>query len=272
MKKETHQQASPPGACPLLLRRVVSCLVIAHLLAVLAEPLAFFSRSDFQVAPEFLALRRVAAPYAEWMYLDHGYFFFAPNPGPNHLVGWKANTAKSDQLPEVLFPDRRQQWPRLRYHRYFMLSEFYNNSFAPTELLPEDRQNPEFYKRWTDDRRFYEALQRSITNRMFSASSPEASSQEASSQEASRATQNSQTPNRVPSLEPGQLVRLERPLPSIDEYFTEGQRLDDSRRLIELSDSPVRWAQENTSDKSTEEQSDPATLVVPEVNQKPSAP
>jgi hypothetical protein len=153
-----------------------------------------------------------------------------------------------------------------------MLSEFYNNSFAPTELLPEDRQNPEFYKRWTDDRRFYEALQRSIINRIFSASSPEASSQETSSQEASRATQNSQTPNRVPSLEPGQLVRLERPLPSIDEYFTEGQRLDDSRRLIELSDSPVRWAQENTSDKSTEEQSDPATLVVPEVNQKPGAP
>lgn len=196
------------------------------------------------------------------MYLDHGYFFFAPNPGPNHLVGWKANTAKSDQLPEVLFPDRRQQWPRLRYHRYFMLSEFYNNSFAPTELLPEDRQNPEFYKRWTDDRRFYEALQRSITNRIFSASSPEAS----------RPTQNSQTRNRMLSLEPGQLVRLERPLPSIDEYFTEGQRLDDSRRLIELSDSPVRWAQENTSDKSTEEQSDPATLVVPEVNQKPGAP
>ena len=252
MKTDSHPEASRPGTCPPLLRRVVSCLVIAHLLAVLAEPLAFFSRSDFQVAPEFLALRRFAAPYAEWMYLDHGYFFFAPNPGPNHLVGWKEDTAQSDQLPKVLFPDRRQQWPRLRYHRYFMLSEFYNNSFAPTELLPEDRQNPEFYKRWTEDRRFYVALQQSITHRMLTPSSPAS--------------------NRAPALEPGQLVRLERPLPSADEYFSQGQRLDDSRRLIELSDSPMRWAQENIGDKSTSDQTDPATPVAPEETQKPSAP
>jgi len=252
MKKETSPEASPPGACPRILRRVVSCLLIAHLLAFLAEPLAFFSRSDFQVAPEFLAIRRFAAPYAEWMYLDHGYFFFAPNPGPNHLVGWKPDAAKSGQLPDVLFPDRRQQWPRLRYHRYFMLSEFYNNSFAPTELLPEDRQNPEFYQRWTQDRRFYDALQRSITHRFL-------------------ATNDSGSTQTTP-LEPGQLVRLERPLPSVDEYFSNGQRLDDSRRLIELSDSPVQWAEENRSDKITSEQPDPATPMETEESQKPIAP
>ena len=272
MKTDTHPEASQPGTCPPLLRRVVSCLVIAHLLAVLAEPLAFFSRSDFQVAPEFLALRRFAAPYAEWMYLDHGYFFFAPNPGPNHLVGWKEDTAQSDQLPKVLFPDRRQQWPRLRYHRYFMLSEFYNNSFAPTELLPEDRQNPEFYKRWTEDRRFYVALQQSITHRMLTPSSPASSSPAPSPPASNSRASNSPAANRAPALEPGQLVRLERPLPSVDEYFSQGQRLDDSRRLIELSDSPMRWAQENIGDKSTSDQTDPATPVAPEETQKPSAP
>ncbi len=205
-------KSSPPGSCPLILRRVLSVFIAVHLLAVLAEPLAFFSRSDFQTAPEFNQLRRLVAPYAEWMYLDHGYFFFAPNPGPNHLVGSKpitTNLQGLDQsqlkMPEVLFPDRRKQWPRLRYHRYFMLSEFYNNSFAPTELLPEDQSDSLFVQRWKEDRAFYESLQKSIRHALQVS---------------------------------GELVRLERPLPSAQEVFEQGVRLDDSRRIIELSDSP----------------------------------
>jgi len=200
-----------PGSCPVILRRVCYGFLTLHLLAVVAEPLAFFSRSDFQTAPEFSMLRRVVAPYAEWMYLDHGYFFFAPNPGPNHLVGTKPTNSDVGALPaqdkaaQVLFPDRRKQWPRLRYHRYFMLSEFYNNSFAPTELLPEDREDPLFFQRWKEDRAFYELLQNSIRH----------------------------------ALEvPGDLIRLERPLPSAQEVLGQRVRLDDSRRILELSDSP----------------------------------
>lgn len=205
-------KSSPPGSCPLILRRVLLVFLAVHLLAVLAEPLAFFSRSDFQTAPEFNQMRRLVAPYAEWMYLDHGYFFFAPNPGPNHLVGLKSLNTNLQELdpsqikmPEVLFPDRRKQWPRLLYHRYFMLSEFYNNSFAPTELLPEDQSDPLFVQRWKQDRAFYESLQKSIQHALGVS---------------------------------GDLVRLERPLPSAQEVVEQGVRLDDSRRIIELSDSP----------------------------------
>ncbi len=32
---------------------------------------------------------------------------------------------------EGSFPDRKAQWPRLLYHRYFMLSEFLNSLSAP---------------------------------------------------------------------------------------------------------------------------------------------
>jgi|694.fasta_scaffold44703_3 hypothetical protein len=220
-------KTSPPGSCPVKLRRVLLVFVAAHLLAVLAEPLVFFSRSDFQTAPEFTHLRRLLSPYAEWMYLDHGYFFFAPNPGPNHLVGARSMTANLEgidpsqtKMPEVLFPDRRKQWPRLLYHRYFMLSEFYNNSFAPTELHPMDQSDPVFFQRWKEDRAFYESLQQSI-QRSLKVS--------------------------------GELVRLERPLPTAQEVLEQGVRLDDSRRLIELSDSPTATGESATGEVGNRE-------------------
>ena len=57
-----------------------------HFLGVLSEPLRFFSRSDVRTGPEFAALGELLKPYSQWLYINHGYFFFAPNPGPGHLI------------------------------------------------------------------------------------------------------------------------------------------------------------------------------------------
>ncbi len=35
--------------------------------------------------------------YMEALYLDHGYFFFAPNPGPSHLLRCDIRDAKADR-------------------------------------------------------------------------------------------------------------------------------------------------------------------------------
>ena len=230
--------AEVPGRhCPKKIVPVVLLLVGFHLLAVLAEPLHFFSRSEVQTSPEFAALRRTLAPYVEWLYLDHGYFFFAPNPGPSHLVAAKlaanpgtsttqTGTAEANEnelsMGEIayLFPDRTRHWPRLHYHRYFMLSEFYNNVFAPAELLEEDRQDPEFVARWTQDRQFYSSLQNSISNSIahrLSESNPKLGQ-----------------PQR-PSID---LIRLERPLPSVEQVLKQGIRLNDSRALEVLPEAP----------------------------------
>lgn len=201
------------GQCKASYRKWLLGLVIFHLLAVVAEPLFFYSRSDVQAGPEFLALRRGLGPYVDWMYLDHGYFFFAPNPGPSHLVGIR------DQ--SVVFPDRKEQWPRLLYHRYFMLSEFYNNSFAPTALDPQDMTDKLFVARWEEDRRFYQTLQRSISKSI-------------QSQMGTRG--DDRWGDRIESWP--ELVRLERPLPGPLEVLSGAKRLGDSRDLIVLPEGP----------------------------------
>jgi hypothetical protein len=211
-----NHQADRTRECKPVYRRFVLAAVLLHLLAVLTEPLAFFSRSDFQVAPEFFGLRQTLAPYVEWMYLDHGYFFFAPNPGPSHLVAIQqkndeANSPRRLKSDARFFPDRKSQWPRLLYHRYFMLSEFYNNSFAPTELSEQDKTDRMFVERWESDRRFYESLQSSITK----------------SQSVRRGLVGLES-DRI------ELLRIERPLPSPEQVHRLGRRISDSRDLIVL--------------------------------------
>lgn len=201
------------GTCKPAYRRWLLGLVLFHLLAVVAEPLFFYSRSDVQAGPEFLALRRGLGPYVDWMYLDHGYFFFAPNPGPSHLVGIRDRS--------VVFPDRKEQWPRLLYHRYFMLSEFYNNSFAPTALDPQEMTDRMFVARWEEDRRFYQTLQRSISKSI-------------QSQLGTRGEERRE--DRIESWP--ELVRLERPLPGPQEVLSGAKRLGDSRDLIVLPEGP----------------------------------
>jgi hypothetical protein len=150
--------------------------VTVHLLAVFSEPFHFFSRSEVQTAPDAMLLRSWLHPYSQWMYLDHGYFFFAPNPGPGHLLRISASddplppaaehrsqedAATSDAIVNLL-PDRKSQFPRLLYHRYFMLSEFYYNRYAPYELTPELSRDPVLLQNWKSDRKLYTSIQQSI--------------------------------------------------------------------------------------------------------------
>ena len=94
----------------LLLLGHLFCLVITSLAAV--EP-----RSQLSVD-----LHRIIQPYCQAMYLEHGYRFFAPEPGPSHIVRYIV-TRQSGETVSGQFPDRDEIWPRLLYHRWFMLSE-----------------------------------------------------------------------------------------------------------------------------------------------------
>ncbi|MEX2560570.1 MAG: hypothetical protein WD403_11685 [Pirellulales bacterium] len=95
-------------------RAVVSALLAAHLLAVLVGPWSRSILSDF--------LRGVYRPYLQAAYLDHGYKFFAPDPGPSHLIRYELEFGDGRRV-EGMMPDRREHWPRLLYHRHFMLTE-----------------------------------------------------------------------------------------------------------------------------------------------------
>ncbi len=119
IKPTADAGAASPGVPWTAARRFwVSIFLIFHLFCVALAPLAVVEpRPGLAVA-----LQGWLRPYSESLYLIHGYRFFAPEPGPSHILHYEI-TRNSGETLVGHFPDRNQHWPRLLYHRWFMLSE-----------------------------------------------------------------------------------------------------------------------------------------------------
>jgi hypothetical protein len=116
--KPSAATAAPRGwSAPV--RTVVSLLMVAHLLALVAGPLS--------MPPSVLggALVSVFRPYIAAAYLDHAYKFFGPDPGPSHRLRYEMEMPDGSRRKGVV-PDAEEHWPRLWYHRHFVLCEFLN--------------------------------------------------------------------------------------------------------------------------------------------------
>jgi hypothetical protein len=59
--------------------------------------------------------------YSDVVLVNPGYRFFAPNPGESHMIRAEIVAADGSRREEI-YPDLRRQWPRLLYHRHFMLT------------------------------------------------------------------------------------------------------------------------------------------------------
>ena len=145
----TSQESSPERklapdttiTIPLGWRIGLSVLLLLHLLAVFLPPFQFACRvGNGSSSPFADGLANSIRPYIGLMYLDHGYFFFAPNPGPSHLVKYKVEFADDREPIEGRFPNLQEQQPRLKYHRHFMIAEAlynqYESPIAPPEPSP----------------------------------------------------------------------------------------------------------------------------------------
>lgn len=121
------------------LKALLSILLLWHLAAVFMPPFTF--ATDYE-SPWAMPLYRAIRPYADLLYLNHGYAFFAPDPGPSHLVRWKVEFADGRPAVEGRFPDLKEHRPRLLYHRHFMISEALHNAFTPPEPPPEPTAPP----------------------------------------------------------------------------------------------------------------------------------
>jgi hypothetical protein len=108
---------SPEPARPSLWLRLASVLIALHLAAVIVAPLSAPPSS-----PLAGWLAQGFRPYLDAAFLNHGYKFFAPDPGPTHLVRYELELADGTQRKGV-FPNLTEQRPRLLYHRHMMLSE-----------------------------------------------------------------------------------------------------------------------------------------------------
>jgi hypothetical protein len=120
---------------PAPLRMIVSFVLAVHLAAVVLPPLA-------SPPPASLLANRLIQPlrpYIGLLYLWHGYRFFAPDPGPGHSLRWSLVT-DGGELLEGSIPDAEKDWPRLLYHRRFMIPEKLSGMIPPAEAPEQIRR------------------------------------------------------------------------------------------------------------------------------------
>jgi hypothetical protein len=145
-------------------------LLLVHVTAVFIAPFTFATSSGPGSASPFASsVMNALRAYIDAAYLNHGYFFFAPNPGPCHLVRCRLEHGGDREADEWLFPDRQRQWPRLLYHRHFMLSESLNSRYVPAEPPPEIRGDEGQMAAWREGRRQYELLRESYREHLCAA-------------------------------------------------------------------------------------------------------
>ncbi len=151
-------------------RQWVSVLLIGHLIAVFIAPLSFQTRSSRGSSPSVDLIAGPVRGYGEFLYLNRGYAFFAPDPGPSHLIQAAiGNVNDKNRLREPVFPDRKRHRPRLLYHRHFMLAEYlteiYQPPGPPAELAEID---PPAFEAWAASRRRYESVRQSFLRHLGS--------------------------------------------------------------------------------------------------------
>lgn len=122
-------------------RLLISAVILFHLIAVIIAPTALLFPSNMAVT-----VRQWLSPYLDVAYLDHGYQFFAPEPGPSHLVRYKLELPNGD-FRRGEFPDLNSQWPRQFYHRHFMLSEKLTGLYPPPLTTPPPEASMEEIRR-----------------------------------------------------------------------------------------------------------------------------
>lgn len=161
-----------PALTPRI-RTLLSGIILFHLMAVVIAPFSFETVMDTGTpSPLAESAIQVFRPYVDAMFLNHGYAFFAPDPGPSHLVHYELEFDDGRAAEKGVFPDLNRQRPRLLYHRHFMLSEQLTANFVPAEpppkpanadAVPEERlAYLAELESWTRRRQVYEAQWRSF--------------------------------------------------------------------------------------------------------------
>jgi hypothetical protein len=143
---DAHRDREPNARAALSrrMRVLLSVILLYHALAV------FVGAWNSAPPPSPLAITAAIPfrPYITLLDLNHGYRFFAPDPGPSHLFYYTL-TLREGTTQSGHFPNREEHWPRLLYHRYFMLSE-QANGFLPGGPTPVGPMTipPEAYSRF----------------------------------------------------------------------------------------------------------------------------
>jgi len=113
----------------LLAKGIASLLLLWHLFAAACAPATVGPSSTLE-----RSLWEVCSSYLHFTNLNHGYHFFAPDPGASSLLEYAGIDPQGRRVYGRI-PDKQTMQPRLLYHRYFMLTEFLGS-------LPEGPSGP----------------------------------------------------------------------------------------------------------------------------------
>jgi hypothetical protein len=138
-----NRAARQTGQLPLVARIVISLVLAWHLTAVFMAPMSI-SVSNPDSAVNVISQQPPMQWYLDALYLNHGYHFFAPDPGDGHLIRYWVMDERGGVIKEGEFPNLKDQWPRLRYHRFFMLAD---QCVVPSPTEEEERRWQEIYLR-----------------------------------------------------------------------------------------------------------------------------
>ena len=209
----TDRQASHQAVkLPLKWRVVISLLLIVHVVAIIMPPFMLQASGPVGSSPIGETVMNLLSPYIDIAFLNHGYAFFAPDPGPSHLFRARIEFADGRPPIEQTFPDLRRQRPRLLYHRHFMLSEQLHELFLPpqppAEMTADVAAEPSQLEDWRIRRRVYELKWQSYVNHLRAKHG------------ASRVT----------------LTRVRHRMIDVPEVQQQGRRLDDRETYFDLSE------------------------------------
>lgn len=107
---------SPAFGIGKLGRRVLSLVLLFHLAGLLVAPATVFPSADM-----FRHMYPAFGWWLQFLNMNQGNHFFAPNPGESTLLEYSVETAEGQTVNGRL--PHRGITPRLLYHRYFMLTE-----------------------------------------------------------------------------------------------------------------------------------------------------
>ena len=137
MSKELRPATHKGTKChwPVAVQLFVSSLIAVYILAVALPPLAGPPPASELANVVLQPFRPLVGAFS----LSHGYRFFAPNPGPGHSIRWTLTTDEGTVFKGSL-PDANSDWPRLLYHRRFMIPEKISAMIPPPQAPAEIRR------------------------------------------------------------------------------------------------------------------------------------
>jgi hypothetical protein len=109
-----------PGRPASFIRIAISIFIVWHFAGVFMAAMCIPASSK-------LVMDIAQSPPMQWYldatFMNQGHSFFAPEVGPGHLIKYALYDQNNQVVEQGDFPSRKEHWPRLLYHRYFMLAD-----------------------------------------------------------------------------------------------------------------------------------------------------